>query len=469
MYNITGNATIELTDVATNARDVIYEKNMVTNMLSNMYESLINIHQVSSSHSQYVRDVASSILDQNISPINYFGKDKNGIMVFSEPVYENPDVFMTNQIPLATAGSVYDNSDSTRGTMNAKETTEIVSVSDSSRVVGVKFVWDFNTSQANGVISSVSICDISSGNKIGMPWQPAPKTITIDSQSAKLGFEEHVPQSMNISNISKNGHVYTANDTGYVKETICDITIGFDTPYTPSTEGSTEYQIAGYSGFINLHIHDNISEISLLGKNDATDMWEIITVGMDTNVIKANTPIPNITFEPKNFGRVGNFIIFQPVGKYNTSVPWTIHVFNITSGLFEDPISVTVPAGEHGYNKNIGGLSTINEYQAGDNTFISSVDGIRLSEHSYRDGVSHTLFYDISGTITPIANNAGVITMNVGDSFHIRKTHSATTNLISVSPGFHNMALFTINNLETPINKTNANTMKITYELRWGE
>lgn len=81
-----------------------------------------------------------------------------GIMLLSTTLTESADTVMLppDCIPLATAGDAYAGSLATRGSLNLNETGEIGD--------GYHFVWDFGTDKANGTINCVALTSRLFGN-----------------------------------------------------------------------------------------------------------------------------------------------------------------------------------------------------------------------------------------------------------------------------------------------------------------
>ena len=135
-----GRTRITLTDVHTGKREVFEDKNTVTNALSNI---------INSNYSG-AADIA------RLMPLKQFF---SGVMCFSQPIVGTPIAPPCETVNpmIANAGDEsHSSASTTRGNPNGGEYVE----TDTS----VKFVWDWQTNQGNGTISSVCLVPALLGN-----------------------------------------------------------------------------------------------------------------------------------------------------------------------------------------------------------------------------------------------------------------------------------------------------------------
>lgn len=142
-----GTTKIELTNVKTGEKEVIEKDNLVTNAVADVLQM---------NPFGFMGD-GTSVMDggvfaKNIFPIcpNLFG----GILLYENALAEDPDEYYapySNPIVGYSSNDVNSKADIKRGSMNQ---TESGALEDGS---GYRFVFDFETSQANGTISAVGL------------------------------------------------------------------------------------------------------------------------------------------------------------------------------------------------------------------------------------------------------------------------------------------------------------------------
>ena len=140
-----GNTKIELTNIHTGKKEVIEKHNLITNHLKNTLEWL---------HAWGFTTDNSSKLQSRQFPV--YDKCMGGIILFGNTLTENADNVM---LPMAEEDDVvgYASND-VNTTENKKRGSR--NITESEKVSnGYKMVWDFGTSQANGVISAVALTD----------------------------------------------------------------------------------------------------------------------------------------------------------------------------------------------------------------------------------------------------------------------------------------------------------------------
>ena len=140
-----GESIIELTDVRTGKKETYRDTNMVTNALSDV----INCSSVWMFDRVY--DLAKYMY-----PI--YEKLLGGVVLFPEQLEENPEKYWApyNLDPVGFASNVVNTgTDTRRGSLNVNESEPVLN--DAGRMIGYKYVWDFNTAQGNGQIASVCL------------------------------------------------------------------------------------------------------------------------------------------------------------------------------------------------------------------------------------------------------------------------------------------------------------------------
>ena len=129
-----GHISIELTNHETGEVQRIEKDNMITNALNYIIPNWVG---------------AGAQVNGAIMPLHQ--KALGGVMLFDTPLTENADnIFFPSEAHLvASAGQVQNSSNPMKGSKNVSESK--------ATATGYQTVWDFNTSQANGTIQSIAL------------------------------------------------------------------------------------------------------------------------------------------------------------------------------------------------------------------------------------------------------------------------------------------------------------------------
>lgn len=136
-----GKAKIELTDIRTGKKKTVEHKNMITNAIGQIL-------------SVRVGDVVCNT--SNFMPL--YSKGLGGLLLFPKSLDENPDNIIAplDNEPIGYASDDVNTTTNTRrGSRNLTESLEVVG--------GFQFVWDFASSQGNGTISALSLTHVDGG------------------------------------------------------------------------------------------------------------------------------------------------------------------------------------------------------------------------------------------------------------------------------------------------------------------
>ncbi|MBE6890205.1 MAG: hypothetical protein E7485_09360 [Ruminococcaceae bacterium] len=143
-----GKATITLSDAKTGKIiQQMEEHNLVTNALNNIFNP---------PHYALLHGFNYSVLFQNGLPM--WNKLLGGIMLLGNNEEESVDNILPRKgvIPIATAGTEYAGTCTTRGSLNLNESYETER--------GYHFTWDFGTDKANGTIRCICLTSKAFGN-----------------------------------------------------------------------------------------------------------------------------------------------------------------------------------------------------------------------------------------------------------------------------------------------------------------
>lgn len=145
-----GNTKIQLFDAVSGDEVQCIEKhNMITNAVNKLVSPPLDYLLMNSSISYYT-------CLNDCMPLSENGLA--GILLWEDTIEENADIVMPdfNNKIIGHAGSAYSGTDPYRGNFNTNESGDIIN--------GKRFVWDFGTDKANGTISAVSLTSLAGGN-----------------------------------------------------------------------------------------------------------------------------------------------------------------------------------------------------------------------------------------------------------------------------------------------------------------
>lgn len=229
---IKGKTKIELTNVHTGEVEVIEEENMVTNALQYIFNPV-----------GYLK--AGSVM-YGADYVNYYATLTGGLLLLDKAVTEDPEnIFLDTSVGV-TGCAVFNQqntSDQTlRGNYNATE-TEIDVVNRT-----IKYVYDFDTAEANGTIGCVALTHAYGGySNRGCEIEPVrgeyPFFMSIGSGSLRLSSS-----SVGISAYDRTLS-YTTYGANYKWIFLIDATK--DMVYYFSVDSTTSITIRGYRANIN--------------------------------------------------------------------------------------------------------------------------------------------------------------------------------------------------------------------------
>jgi len=146
-----GKTVIELTNVHTGEKEVYEDTNLVTNAVMDIFNTNImgmlynNTSFNGSSGENWMMPIKKNLM--------------GGLLIYQNEIEENPDNLyapLTNPLIGYASDDANNTQDVRRGSRNL---TESKAVDD-----GFRFVWDFQTSQANGTISAVCLSNVLAGS-----------------------------------------------------------------------------------------------------------------------------------------------------------------------------------------------------------------------------------------------------------------------------------------------------------------
>lgn len=411
-----GYAIIELTNVNTGEKEVYEEENIVTNGLQNFLGVARQLWQINSGGDRCMYPIYCNAL--------------GGIVLFNQQITESmesteiPDTFTKNNIVGYSAYSTDGTSDTKRGILNTTET-----VIEEKRA---KYVYDFGTDKANGMIQCISLCP----SKYGLMGAPYLK-------GGRIGYLPYIKDG---KNVSRKGQIIKFN-----------FLVG-----------------KGYSAAWNGNGID-LYEIILSGYMNNVNFTEF---GLNENLL-IHIEIPEETSGYYCFAGEGDYIYgFKKNGK-------NIYIVKIDINTYGYEQSTVVLSEDKGTGMEILGIKRGYIYARIYSTYDIYFLRINIQTGEVKDilGTSYGNSYYYKHDIFMLRNGDFYFD---GRIFPLDDTEEYGTEYVATEPYSYNCeinngfafcrrddgavchtydVLGTVNNLATPVRKTAAQTMKITYTL----
>lgn len=406
-----GKTVIELTNVKTGQVERFEDENIVTNAV------------------QYHLNAVLTLMTSNY----YMPLYKNtlgGIKLFESSIEEDVNNYMIpsvgqNKVIGYASTEVKTNSDSRRGNLNLQETTMLEN--------GVQLVWDFATSEANGIINCVCLTSVGGGKNC---YSPRPYFV--------------------------NGSSGYGNSLSSYYGTI----IGQD------YENDCFYMVKG----------DNL----LKCKYDPSKIKKLNQLFLEPEIIEDYGAIilegtGKISSYVKNLGLLNSNTLYYASTPYSATLPTTVKYFTIATGANTQSIVVNAN-GEGIYTDSYERGIIVDGYwylKQKNNDKLYKVDLSNPSNVQLLDFTDAKLSVNIrqlpngdilSGTAI-IDPSSGTFDKIFDQNSQISASSSALlfskgyVHINTLENGVNDMMLMTINNLQQPVTKTADKTMKITYTL----
>lgn len=462
-----GKTTIELTDVNTGEKKVYEDHNMVTNFAKYLFRNVGNFCD-------------PTVFFSSNSNTNYYPYRKNmlgGLLLFDSEIdpKNGETIFAPTGASMAGCAS-YDatSTNDVRGSYNSSESYY------NSQEKSMKYVYDFATNQANGTIKSVCLTSMQGGfggyenaNNVRNTTDTKYALFTAVSSSVRPNLTFNSETVLYAIDIDKDeAYYYKINSTtsvtlytyeaGFTKKSI------FSDPLNPGklksqTDiavdiDSTAYKTGFYDAKTNtLHIigltnyvwtNETAIKVSKINLTDNTVENYTLTNNTGANITLLN----NKSSYPDNLMKYAVVYdnIFYVCDNMNASNWYRID----SSGIKE--------------TKKIGTLfNTLNGYLVtacnGRILFCGNTD---VNSNNYS---SAYMYNPQTEVISPTAyfskiGGQAIIPCFGSNEMLVYIVRQTTSSLYSYFANLNNY-LATINNLETPIVKTDTNTMKVIYTI----
>lgn len=432
-----GKYSIQLFDADTGKIEVeVRDHNVITNAYKIMFQEW------------YTR----SIMNPNLfwfgpggyinAPMNY----SDGVILFNEEISSNPDDFIIDRPRFASAGTEYVGTDTTRGTLNANETGAVTN--------GYRWVWDFATDKANGVIRAIGL---------------APSEVG-DMGSNISYFNWSTGQS------DRNSEPYAYNGTTVLFAN--NITLRYHSSNSIYKWGPspTQYLTGNAINIVetcSLSEYDNISANAegingyyyIIGRKISLGQYHLIKINPSTMTIAGTFHLSSNTSAIQNWG----FLTSNKIAilkSYGSTITWW--VYNITSGSYESDFSHSAfgRVGSSCTMKYMGNCSIVFSYSTPAQGWWSPC--IIIPHDTLTPFFIENIHYASTSSYSVYYNNNALINMN-GIPLHIMNSNCRSSNYSygQLGHSVQGLFLFSRANLASPVTKTNSNTLKITYQLNW--
>lgn len=488
-----GHTKIELTNVETGEVEVHEDDNMVTNALSKLLGS----------YGVFCNNALRSVIARSGSRSDTVKILTGGLMLFDSIIEENPNtIYPTGGTNLVGCGSqiAYSGTNTTAGSYNE---TESGWTEDGS----YKHVWDFTTHQANGTISCASLTTCS-GGKITIGTPAYSSDYAYNSEALFVNDKNANGMSFHFnSSISPYWILYADAIYNHI---IVPSTIEEVSPYRGVTSENENFKKSIFykksvdlsfyrMGFSNFSIFDTSYDLELIKKitvempqglkdiftqeklNNTSNIWRVSAFSDENNIyfLLRVTTHPYDYIENMETFYVWEINVETLESNYysitNTLNDWisfdnSIHSSNnITSdiAIINGLLICTGGGTKTTYIINMSNPSDISNIGYLGNGLFSYGDKVFANDGGFvkvLDTISKEILY--KNIEYGIFTGSDYKIINPVRGTHYFMAHSFSgTNYMGATIFTDPAMLVTINNLETPVQKTSAQTMKVTYVL----
>lgn len=473
-----GKTTIELTDVNTGEKKVYEDHNMVTNFANYLFKNIGGLWQ----KSHFYDSSSNGYFAESYYP--YHTNMLGGLLLFDNEIDPKggETIFAPTNANMIGCGAYnFTSTNNVRGSYNPSESYY------NSQEKSMKYVYDFATNQANGTIKSVCLTSIQGG----FGGYENPNNVRNDSKSNGQSFMfrnnyyttnfligESFLFAMNIGKEELYYHNITSTTSidiitrkaNFYKKRI------FSSPYSVTTTSTETYAIDINSTSYTAGFYDEKhNTLHIVGHTSA--VWDNGVTLKVSKVNLTNKTVENYTMtndtgqnillfynnssEPKSwttkaFVYDNNFYFTacnSPYGIYRKDTTgviethkicdWSTSSSTLVFGFIACNGRILIVSGTDNFYPN---ETIVDVYNPDTDTLkISCMNGAKLFNERYYNRC----------TVIPC------IDMNDMVKYAVSRNSDFRTNFITL-----NNYLATINNLETPITKTNTNTMKIIYTIQ---
>lgn len=449
-----GESIIELTDVRTGKKEFYKDINMVTNALSDvincasvwMFDRVCNV-------AQYMYPIYEKLL--------------GGVVLFPEQLEENPDKYWApyNLDPVGFASNVVNTgTDKRRGNFNVNESEPVLN--DAGRVIGYKYVWDFNTAQGNGQIASVCLTHPQAGyNWYGCNDSSSDGRLKVVNNKYKISYlSDEINSWQDIAytilvnrsagyayvNNFVTGKLYRERAIPFNNVGICDIS-RYTKAYKSEElfEEILDYQNTEFYKHNKSRFFVAISDTEIFGvsnEGNASGSAEVYWIRINVSTLEYTEGVWSVSALLRSSTRsvaYSNGYLFWVA--YDRKSVYKINLSNVADVK-------QIVADNEITNTDYNMLTSLHSGVILGNNFYISDDKICKTDE-YGDGQGNKLNYFCGGVLC----GPYLFSYSSFNNYYNNYIGSCT----SLIPQY----LATINNLSSPVTKTADKTMKITYTL----
>lgn len=474
-----GHATIELTDITTGDRRVIQEDNMVTDAVARLFSDNIN---------------GMALLDYStLVPLG--NKCMKGLLLFEKEIPEDPHIIYApsdNTCIGYASNDVNTTTDTKRGSYNANESA----VTDD----GYRWVWDFNTSQGNGIISSLALTFPAAG--IGYMYNGTSGFVrrryrdfvfSSGGSTAVNASAASVKPFNYMVSASIDNNLFTSIYVGTNGIQITDYSypwqaVGLKSSFSPSDakESASNYiYIDNFfeAGWKWAEFDGNNEYFYIFGSNTAVTRnirWVKVNkltyshehgeLELDNSLSFADvyaTPYSNssgVSYRQFSCAYRNGYLYLcstDKTGLYKVKITDSVDIsfieFGFTGRYLEYRGIVSTGSSTNTVADMRSRIIQFEDYIIGGNFIVSTVDdSVKSANIPADEGLNH---------VTRFIPTGGTYMLSVGYyEFYSAVSVGSSVNAIRLGL-WHGPYIATINNLAEPIMKTATQTMKITYTL----
>ena len=449
-----GNTKIELTNIHTGKKEVIEKHNLITNHLKNTLEWL---------HAWGFTTDNSSKLQSRQFPV--YDKCMGGIILFGNTLTENADNVMLpmveeDDVVGYASNNVNTTENKKRGSRNITESEKVSN--------GYKMVWDFGTSQANGVISAVAltdayacarsgifsdICNKCGGKRKSFPSNVAPrKIVDYDVYTDVVTYLDlSSTTTLALRTATFNSNIASMEGFNIYKEISSkQVNLSVELPlggyWLDGKDGYYYYCTTWYK-------NNNMSD----KPNDSYDTIKMARIKKDTLEVDASIGLKTIKLSGTKWSQPNcMFCICNGYVYFGGSTNPNNDYVEIDKIDLQSSRVIKKFNNFKDYNGTVYSINNI--VYAGSKCILPNDELIQKEENNYGYLLSYSNDVDSSGLWESAGSSHGKVLTN--DKGQIMVVDSGT-----IVYGFLLNNLCTINNLEEQVTKTSDKTMKITYTL----
>lgn len=405
------------------------------------------------------------------NPSNY------GILLFSTEHPSSDFVMIGDSVEgMAYASEATADTNALLGTLNQSECVDLKN--DSQTIIGKRLVWDFPTGTANYEIKSIGFVNNYFKKASSLPTaHRAIWTNTVNLQKKEENYHlvsNSTPATPMIYSYDCNGFLMYVKD-GLIKRRNRTNVIVADNSFSIDEGLDESHEV---SGFCVTHkvLHLKNDTYRCLATSEASDYYHLLVLDESFNVTQ-QTELTGLSKSSETFldwGLCGDYLLLN------------YHLY-LTSSLYKsyrltthqlNTITSSVGVDSANSSSNSFCQKSINTYEDINGRFVADISRQTTStstSSSYHSGRYTALSQNEEGELvydrfTRTSSTSYCIPIyNIGTTPLCVYVSGNSGEYQHISLDFAPRTCFKMYRLDTPITKTEANTLKVTVDLVWGE